>query len=179
MQRLRDAGCALGSVGMPRDSTGARNTARRPDGRGKSLTASERADGLAVVAAPMGFVGRERELAVLRRALDSNASMLLVVGDAGVGKTRFVGEGMRQATARGMVSAWGGCLPLAEKLPLLPVVDALGELSRLEDGALVHAALNTTPTYVRMEIERLLPQLESGAIVGFAMKPSVPSAIAE
>ncbi len=115
------------------------------------------------MAAPVGFVGRERELAVLRRALGSDAPMLLVVGDAGVGKTRFVGEGMRQATARGMVSAWGGCLPLAEKLPLLPVMDALGELSRLEDGALVDAALNTSPKYVRMEIELLLPQLGSTA----------------
>jgi DNA-binding CsgD family transcriptional regulator/tetratricopeptide (TPR) repeat protein len=115
------------------------------------------------VAAPVGFVGRERELAVLRRALGSDAPLLLVVGDAGVGKTRFVGEGMRQATARGMVSAWGGCLPLAEKLPLLPVADALGELSRIEDGALLANALDATPNYVRAEIERLLPQLGSSA----------------
>ncbi len=127
------------------------------------MTAWERAGGLVVVAAPVGFVGRERELAVLRRALGSDAPLLLVVGDAGVGKTRFVGEGMRQATARGVVSAWGGCLPLAEKLPLLPVVDALGELSRLEDGALLGNALDATPKYVRMEIERLLPQLGSTA----------------
>jgi len=58
--------------------------------------------------------------------------MVLVVGDAGVGKTRFVAEGMARAAAEGMSSVSGACLPLAEKLPLLPVAEALGELARLE-----------------------------------------------
>ena len=73
-----------------------------------------------------GFVGRERELSRLRAALDAGARLLLVVGDAGVGKTRFAGEGMRRAAAGGMVPVWGGCLPLAEKLPLLPVAGGAG-----------------------------------------------------
>jgi DNA-binding CsgD family transcriptional regulator len=83
------------------------------------------------VAGLVGFVGRELELSRLRTAPGAGTRMLLVVGDAGAGKTRFVGEGMRRAAAGGLVSVWGGCLPLAEKLPLLPVVDALGELSRI------------------------------------------------
>lgn len=74
----------------------------------------------------MGFVGRERELSRLKGALGGDARLLLVMGDAGVGKTRLVGEGMRRAAAGGMAWIWGGCLPLAEKLPLLPVADALG-----------------------------------------------------
>jgi hypothetical protein len=87
--------------------------------------------------------------------------MVLVVGDAGVGKTRFAGEGMRQAAADGLVSVWGRCLPLAEQLPLLPVGDALGELSWLDGGGLLEAALGVVPEYVRVEVERLLPQLGS------------------
>jgi hypothetical protein len=43
---------------------------------------------------------------------------------------------MRRATAGGMVAVSGGCLPLAEKLPLLPVADALDGLRRLDGGAL-------------------------------------------
>ena len=86
---------------------------------------------------PVGFVGRERELSRLEGALGGDARLVLVVGDAGVGKTRFAGEGMRRAAAGGMVCVLGGCLPLAGELPLLPVADALGELSRLEDGRLL------------------------------------------
>jgi predicted ATPase len=74
----------------------------------------------------VGFVGRERELSRLRVALGGDTRLVLVVGDAGVGKTRFAGEGLRRAAAQGMVTLWGSCLPLAEKLPLLPITEALG-----------------------------------------------------
>ena len=37
----------------------------------------------------MGFVGREGELSALLGALGGDARLVLVVGDAGVGKTRF------------------------------------------------------------------------------------------
>ena len=114
------------------------------------------------MAGSVGFVGRERELSRLAGALGGDARLVLVVGDAGVGKTRFVGEGMRRAAAAGMVWCLGGCLPLAGELPLLPVADALGELSRLDDGGLLEAALDTAPPYVRAEVARLLPQLETG-----------------
>jgi DNA-binding CsgD family transcriptional regulator/tetratricopeptide (TPR) repeat protein len=110
----------------------------------------------------VGFVGRERELSRVEGALGGDARSVLVVGDAGVGKTRFAGECMRRAAAGGMVCALGGCLPLGGELPLLPVVDALGELSRLEGGRLLEAALGSVPGYVRTEVARLLPQLEAG-----------------
>ena len=43
------------------------------------------------------------------------------------------------------------------------MVDALGELYRVDGGELLEAALAATPRYVRIEVERLLPQLGSGA----------------
>ena len=109
-----------------------------------------------------GFVGRKRELAFLRAALGGDTRMVLVVGDAGLGKTRFAEEGMRRAAAGGTVPVWGRCLPLAEKLPLLPVAGALGELSRLDGSGLLEAALTMVPLYVRGEVARLLPQLGPG-----------------
>jgi DNA-binding CsgD family transcriptional regulator len=51
---------------------------------------------------------------------------------------------------------------LAEKLPLLPVADALGELTRLGGGAAFEAALEAAPAYVRPEVARLLPKLAAG-----------------
>jgi predicted ATPase len=109
-----------------------------------------------------GFVGRERELSRLGAALYGDSRLLLVVGDAGVGKTRFTGEGMRRAEGRGMVSVWGACLPMAARLPLLPVADALDELARVDGGRLLEAALESSPPYVREEVGRLLPGLGGG-----------------
>ena len=45
---------------------------------------------------------------------------------------------------------------------MLPVAEALGQLSRLGGGGLLEAALGMVPPYVRAEVERLLPQLEPG-----------------
>ena len=111
------------------------------------------------MAGSAGFVGRERELSCLRAALGGDTRLLLVMGDAGIGKTRFTREAMRLAEASGMVTLWGACLPLAGKLPLLPVAGALGELRRLDEGRLLDAALDACPPFVRAEMERLLPQL--------------------
>ena len=114
------------------------------------------------MAGQMGFVGREGELSRLLGALGGDARLVLVVGDAGVGKTRFAGEGMARAEAAGMVMARGECLPLTGVLPLLPITDALGELGRLRGGALLAAALDTAPGFVREEVGRLLPGLDPG-----------------
>jgi DNA-binding CsgD family transcriptional regulator len=109
-----------------------------------------------------GFVGRDDELSQLLGALDGDTRLVLVVGDAGVGKTRFVDEAMERAAAAGIVMVRGECLPLAGTLPLLPVGDALGELARLEGGRLLAAALDVAPGYVRDEVGRLLPGLGPG-----------------
>src|SRR5579863_10513437 len=111
---------------------------------------------------PAGLVGREDELSRLLAALGSQTRMVLVVGDAGVGKTRLAAEAMARAAAAGMVTIRGECLPLGERLPLLPVAAALDELARLDGGALLDAALAAAPEYVRVEAGRLLPRLGSG-----------------
>ena len=107
----------------------------------------------------MGFVGREGELSRLLGALGGDAWLVLVVGDAGVGKTRFVAEGIARAETAGLVMVRGDCLPLSGTLPLLPVADALGELGGRDGGGLLAAALDAAPGYVRDEIERLLPAM--------------------
>ena len=115
---------------------------------------------------PVAFVGRELELGRLKAALSADVCVLLVTGDAGIGKTRFVAEGMARAAASGMVALRGECLPTASKLPLLPVAAALRELAGLDDGAVLEAALASTPKYVREEVGRLLPQLNPDSAAG-------------
>ena len=53
----------------------------------------------------------------------------------------------------------GGCLPLAQKLPLLPVIDVLRDMRRVWEGRLVDEVLAAAPDYVRSEVARLLPEL--------------------
>src|SRR5271166_6204123 len=118
------------------------------------------------MAGSAGFVGREGELSRLLGALGGEARLVLVVGDAGAGKTRFVTEAMDRAAAAGMVVVRGECLPLAGTLPLLPVRDALGEVARLEGGGLLAAALDAAPGYVREEMGRLLPGMSPGGGTG-------------
>ena len=120
------------------------------------------------MAGPVAFVGREGELSRLLAALGGDVRLVLVVGDAGVGKTRFAGEGMARAAAAGMVMVRGECLPLAETLPLLPVAAALGELARVDGGGLMEAALDAAPGYVREEVGRLVPGLGPAGGPGLA-----------
>ena len=103
----------------------------------------------------MVFAGREREVSELRAALGGGSRLVLVAGDAGIGKTRFVTEGLR-----GTLSVWGACLPLTEKLPFLPVAEALDALSRLDDGALLAGALAAIPAYAQAAAARLMPHLQ-------------------
>jgi predicted ATPase len=86
---------------------------------------------------PASFVGRKGELSRLVAALTGDVRLVLVVGDAGVGKTRFTAEATARAAATGMVTVRGECLPLAHTLPLLPLVAALKDLSRLDGGAVL------------------------------------------
>jgi ATP/maltotriose-dependent transcriptional regulator MalT len=102
------------------------------------------------------FVGREPELSRIHVAVGEGKRLVLVLGDAGVGKTRLVGEALRRS--EGVLQLGGACLSLTNMLPLLPIADALGQLGRVDAGRLIRLALDATPQYVRPEIGRLLPE---------------------
>jgi DNA-binding CsgD family transcriptional regulator/tetratricopeptide (TPR) repeat protein len=80
-------------------------------------------------------VGRDAELAaahaVVDRAVDGEAGLLLVGGEAGIGKTRLVEEVAAYARRRGMRVLSGRCVQLGpEGLPFAPIAEALRELVR-------------------------------------------------
>ncbi|WP_116102692.1 helix-turn-helix transcriptional regulator [Amycolatopsis thermalba] len=75
------------------------------------------------------LIGREPELdtlrAALRRAREGRAGAVLLAGDAGVGKSRLLGELV--AGADGVTVLSGRCLDVGEAgLPYLPFAEALG-----------------------------------------------------
>src|SRR5258705_7915740 len=75
------------------------------------------------------FVGRRRELAELRAGLDNvehgRGRFFLVVGEAGIGKTRLVEELAREVTERQGIALWGRCWEGAGAPPYWPWMQVL------------------------------------------------------
>lgn len=73
---------------------------------------------------PSVFVGREREIATIAEALGSPPAVVLVEGEAGVGKSRLVQEALRRVETDDAVLHCASP-PVEPQFPLGPVVEAL------------------------------------------------------
>ena len=73
------------------------------------------------------FVGRDRELAALGDALGQPPAVVLLEGEAGIGKTRLLREFLASPSGRGCRAMVGACPPLREPYTLCAVVDAVRE----------------------------------------------------
>ena len=113
------------------------------------------------------FIGRRRELGSLVDAVDrgtgGDAMVVLVGGDAGIGKSRLVQEVAHHVRARGGLVLEGGCVSLGngEGLPFAPIVEALRRLPALiaageVDGLRDIDELRSGET---ADLGRLLPEL--------------------
>ena len=106
------------------------------------------------------FVGRIEELDVLEaalvRATNSEPAVVLVGGEAGVGKTRLVAELTARCAIDGTRVLTGGCVPVGDgALPYAPIVEALRPLpAELGADAVRELAGPSWP-----ELARLLPGL--------------------
>jgi len=105
-------------------------------------------------------VGRDDELARLRDvvadAAEGRARLVLVSGDAGIGKSRLVAELLRSLEPAGAWVLAGGCLAIANGgLPYAPLTEALRNLARELEPAALDAVLGPA----RVELARLLPDL--------------------
>src|SRR5688572_22995268 len=81
------------------------------------------------------LVGRRTELtelqAAMHRAVAGQPGVVLVAGEAGVGKTRLVEELGAWATGLGNRVLAGGCVSLSEDAaPFSPIIEALRPLAR-------------------------------------------------
>ena len=113
-------------------------------------------------ATPPRIAGRRAELDVVRRHLETGTGLLLVTGEAGIGKTTLV---RAAAATTDVFVTVGHCLPLSREMPLMPVVDALRGIHELDGGEWLEKALSQSPGYVRRSLARLLPELDSAAAV--------------
>ncbi|MEU2773720.1 AAA family ATPase [Streptomyces sp. NPDC007162] len=85
-------------------------------------------DGAAGLGRGFAFVGRDHELDRLLTAVRRPPAVVMVEGDAGMGKSRLVREATAALRAEGWRAVTGCCHPLREPLPYGPVVDALGKV---------------------------------------------------
>lgn len=114
-------------------------------------------------------MGRGPELAALVAAFESavagEPAVVLVGGEAGVGKTRLVEEAAEIARGTGARVLTGSCIELGgEGLPLSPLIDALRTLMRVMDPDELEAFLGPA----RLELARLLPELDPEAATSLA-----------
>ena len=110
------------------------------------------------------LIGRALEVEALgdalSRATDGSPEIVIVAGEAGIGKSRLMVEFAERARARGALVLQGACLDLAEGgMPYGPLTDALRgylrDLSPQQVGELLGPA--------REEIGRLLPGIGDAA----------------
>jgi predicted ATPase len=105
------------------------------------------------------FVGRRHELdelsAAARTAADGDPTVVLIAGEAGVGKTRLVAELLRTLPPQTHVLA-GGCVDVAAgTVPYAPLIEALRELARATPAAELDRLLGQG----RADLAGLLPSL--------------------
>ncbi|MEE1927876.1 AAA family ATPase [Streptomyces sp. TRM 70351] len=82
------------------------------------------------------LIGRTGELHTLLDALACPPAVVLVEGEAGIGKTRLIREALGHASLRGRPVLAGGCHPLREPFPYGPVFDLLRRLAGRVPGRL-------------------------------------------
>jgi DNA-binding SARP family transcriptional activator len=112
------------------------------------------------------LVGRAPELAQLLRALDEGwrgeGRAFLVLGEAGIGKTRLLGEVVAEARTRGGRVLLGHAHESEQIMPLGPWVEALRASGALADLARRGAGTDSW----RAELARLFPELGTARSTG-------------
>lgn len=118
------------------------------------------------------FVGRQRELEGLRAKLAATGggrgSLVLVVGEAGVGKTSMVQQFAENARAGGATVLWGACFEGEWRPPYAPWGEALGQLvANLDSARLQHHLGAGAPPLAQLipQIRTQLPAIPPAAVL--------------
>src|SRR3954470_6533325 len=112
----------------------------------------------AAIAVAGDFVGRDRELTELvgavREARRGCGSVLLLTGEAGIGKTRLAEEAAARARANGARVVCGHCWEAGGAPPYWPWLQCLRALARARDPAALIAQLGDAAT----DIAAIVPE---------------------
>jgi hypothetical protein len=107
------------------------------------------------------LIGRADELTQLHAASRLPPTVVVIEGEAGVGKTRLIRDWLAAPGTRTATQLVGHCSPLREPLPFGPVIDALaGAASRIPDPALLSPVTGALRPLLPELADRLPPALE-------------------
>ena len=113
------------------------------------------------LASEIPLVGRTAELARLRPLVDAlgqgRGHVLLLLGEAGVGKSRLVAELAASAAREGHAVHVGRCHEAEQILPFRPWIDALREAD-------ISDAVTALAAPWRVELARLFPEVAPGGV---------------
>ncbi len=112
------------------------------------------------------FVGREKELERLRGVFDAaiagRGSLVMLVGEPGIGKTRTTQELETYARMRGAMVLWGGAYESSGAPPYRPWVQVAGMYASQDD---VRTLAPLMPPDAPAELSRIIPWLRGQANV--------------
>ena len=113
------------------------------------------------------FVGRQREMAALRAALDDAQSgqgqLVMLVGEPGKGKTTIAKEFTEYAVSQGAQVLWGRCYESIGMPSYWPWVQAIRSYVRDHDPELLRSEMGTGAgdiAEIVPDVKECLPNLE-------------------
>ena len=113
------------------------------------------------------LIGRQAELTALRllieRAKSSKGQVVLLSGEAGIGKSRLVAEAKTDATAQGFLLLQGHCFPTDRSCPYAPLLDLLRSHFASQSIAEIATALQPFAREFAQLIPDLVPPLPDAA----------------
>lgn len=119
---------------------------------------------------PIPLIGRAQEFAELKRAMAEamagRGSMVMIGGEAGIGKTHLAGAILEEARRRGAFAGIGYCYEGEGAPPYIPLVEVLEQVVQLAPHAPLRVGLGDDAP----EIAKLLPELRN-------IYPELPPAI--
>src|SRR5579859_6266420 len=105
------------------------------------------------------LVGRIGQFATLQRLIEQakqgEGHVVLISGEAGIGKSRLVAEAKTYAVAQGFLLLQGNCFPTDLTYPYAPLLDLLRSLLASDPSAALAASVET----LARNIFPLLPEL--------------------
>ncbi|MGC9333142.1 MAG: ABC transporter substrate-binding protein, partial [Anaerolineae bacterium] len=111
------------------------------------------------VATRTKLVGRDDELAFLEDCWQAvpagQGGLVLISGEAGVGKTRLVEEFAHRLRSQNVRVLWGRCYEFERMLPYQPIADAL----RTMLPSIPSSQLRSFPAWTLAEVARLVPAI--------------------